>query len=545
MFKKTICLILSLIFVFSLCSCKDNSTSSVPEKTKISTSNEIKKTPINLLYNKADSLNPYTAVTVNNRNICKLIFEPLVKADSNFKPVYRLAKKISLNGEKCTVTIIDTKFTDGTMLTASDIIYSYNKAKKSKGIYASHLYEVKSVYETDNKTVVFVLSKNDPYFKNLLDFPIFKANSDTKKDSDGVLLSPIGCGRYIPNKAKDTLTINKNFFGKKGQITKINLINAPDEDSESHYIEVGATQMYFSDLKDGKLSRMSGKRVDVNLNNLVYLGINLKSSNLSNRYLRYAISSGIDRNAVSKTAFYGNATPATGYFNPNFEDVKSVQSLKDTADLEITVENLKKIGYTYKDSDGYYTKKGYNHHTYKLIVNSENVSRVLAADTIATQLKNAGISVSVSKLEYKQYLNAIKKGHYDLYIGEISILPNFDVSQLVISGGSVSYGVTKDTAENKKTSSAVSSGTKTQESKTEKSNDKKKNTPTAILNIISEYDKGSATIKDVAGTLLTEMVQIPIVYKKGLYFYSDEIVSGVTSAESDIYYSIENYKLIS
>ena len=223
--------------LFSFTSCNNNGKSKTKNKRAEKTTS-VNIGSINLLYNKSDSFNPYTAVTGNNRNLCSLIFESLIKTDNNFNPILKLASDVDLDGEKCTVTLIDTVFSDGTALTADDVIYSFNAAKNSSGLYASHLYEVTSASALSSNTVVFDLSRKDPYFKNLLDFPIFKAGSDKMTNTDGVLTPPVGCGRYIPSEDGTKLILNENYYGKKGAIKEINLIHAPDDDSLSHYIEV-------------------------------------------------------------------------------------------------------------------------------------------------------------------------------------------------------------------------------------------------------------------------------------------------------------------
>ena len=68
----------------------------------------------------------------------------------------------------------NTVFTDGSPLTANDVVYSYNLARASSTIYASNLYEVSSVAAADTYTVVFNLTRHDPFFVKLLDFPILK-----------------------------------------------------------------------------------------------------------------------------------------------------------------------------------------------------------------------------------------------------------------------------------------------------------------------------------------------------------------------------------
>ncbi len=531
MTKRLLAVFLTIIMTVSLASCKKGNNGSNLQKSNSDTKLNDNKVTVNLLYNKTDTFNPYTAKTENNKNICKLIFEPLVKTDNSFNPVLRLASNVAMNGKTCDVTIKDAVFSDGTPVSANDVAYSYSLAKNSGGIYASHLYEVISVSVKDSKTLSFNLSRIDPFFENLIDFPIIKSGSDTISNSDGVLIPPIGCGRYTVNDEKTELILNKSFFGEKGAISKISLINAPDEDSLSHYVEIGAAELYYNDLSDGKIARMSGKRAEVNLNNLIFIGVNSSVGGLSSKNLRYAISSAIDRNTICNDTLYNNAVPATGYFNPKLKSVEAIQSIKKDADIEITVENLKKIGYNGKDSNGYYSDASGKHRTFSLLVNSENRSRVLVANQIASQLKTAGIDVKVVEKKYSEYVASLSSGSFELYLGEVSILPNFDMSPLVLPGGAMSFGVASPTA-----------NTDENENHDEEKAEEATEVSSTIPAVLEGYYSGKNSISDVAGVLLTELVQIPIAYRKGLFFYKDNIVSDVEATESDIYFSIEKYK---
>ncbi len=548
MIKKLLSLLLIFALFLSVCGCKSsNNTSSAQATEKVYARKSTGL--INLLYSKTDSFNPYTAATQNNRDLCKLIFEPLIKADNNFNPVLRLAEKAELTESSCTVTLKNAVFSDGSPVTADDVLYSYNTAKSYGGLYTSHLYEVTSVSVLSSSVLVFNLSRRDAYFKNLLDFPIMKKGSDTVKDSDGVLIPPVGCGRYTVSVDEAKLKENPYFFGIKGSIKEINLINAPDSDSLSHYIEVGATELYYTDATNGKVIRMSGKRTDVNLNTMLYIGINLNSAGLLDKHLRYAISSAIDRSVICSEAYFNNAAPASGYFNPCLDEVKAVQSINSKADNEITVENLSKIGYNTKDSEGYFVNSSGNRIVLRLVVNTENRQRVVAANKISSMLNASGIAVKVIETSYADYLNCIKSNAFDLYLGEVSILPNFDMSPLVMPGGSMAFGtsVFETVAD---TDTPIDSTAETPEKIEEPSSDSQDTVKLSeteeqknITAVINGYYGGVSSLSDVAGTLLTEMVQIPVLYRKGLYFYKDNIISGVESAESDIYYSIENYKL--
>ncbi|MBO4467667.1 MAG: hypothetical protein J5766_00045 [Clostridia bacterium] len=535
MIKKSISIILALAVLLCLSGCEKSKKKAAAPSAAETAAKTHNPSTMTLLFNKTDSLNPYTAKTENNRLLTRLIFEPLVLTDNDLNPVYRLAKEVKLDGKTCSVTIKDTVFSDGTAVTASDVIYSYNLAKNYGGLYSSHLYEVNSITAVSNTTVSFSLSRPDPYFVSLLDFPILKSGSDKATDSDGNLKTPVGCGRYTPTDDAFVLAQNGNYHGKKGDIKEIKLIHAPDNDSVSHYIEIGATDLYYSDLSGENIIRMSGKRTDINLNTLVYLGINASSPAFKEKYFRYAISSAVDRTALCRDAFFNSASPAAGYFNSALTKTKAFQSLKPASDLEITVDNLKKMGYNDKNTDGYYVDANGKHFVIRLLVNKESNSKLLAAKLIASQLKSAGIEIKVVECPYAEFLNLISTNAFDLYLGEVSILPNFDMSPLVIKGGSVAYGLTEIKPEDGEKDKEDKEDTEDGETAEETKDD-------PVKLIYDEYWNGTVSITDVAGTLLTEMPQIPLLFKHGLLF-SNESIQNIAASESDVFLSIEDYKI--
>ena len=71
--------------------------------------------------------------------------------------------------------------------------------------------------------------------------------------------------------------MNEHDPGKNRAIGEIRLINAPDSEAVGHYVEIGAADMYYSDISDGNILRMSGKKVNINLNHLIYIGVNLSN----------------------------------------------------------------------------------------------------------------------------------------------------------------------------------------------------------------------------------------------------------------------------
>lgn len=522
-YLKIVAVMTALAMVLSLAGCGKNGGGS--QSGSNTETADKQRSYITLLYSAADTFNPYTAKTDTNRQLCRLLYEPLVKLDNEFNPVYSLAKSVTVEGTVCTVVLNDVVFSDGTKVTASDVVYSYNLAKSSDTSYASKLYEVSKVSAVDGVTVQFTLKKADPYFQNLIDFPIIKSGSDKLTDSDSVVLPPIGCGRYNVSEDRLSLVQNQNYYGTKGSITEIRLINAPDSESVSHYVEIGAADMYYSDISDGNILRMSGQKIDINLNNLIYIGINQSYGDLATAEMRQALSSGLNRKKICQDAYYNNAVAATGFYNPVWKAVKSVQNIQIEANSQISVENLEKIGYNGLNDNGYRTKNGGWGLNYTLLVNSENRLRVTAANLIADQLKECGIGITVIERPYAQYLEMLQKGDFQLYLGEVKITDNMDLTNLVTAGGSAAYGVIDSNTV--KVSSAEG-----------------EEIPTVTLkDMINSFYSGQTTITDLASVLQTEMPIIPVCYRTGVLFCNENIENVNNSSVSDIYFSIESYKV--
>lgn len=536
MLKKLAVVFVALCMLLSVTGCKkleDNNTSSMPSTSE---DTEALSNTISLLCCYSDTLNPYTAASEINRNLTRLIFDPLIKLDNSYEPISCLAESVTANGAQYTVRLRSTSFSDGSRVTADDVVYSYNLAKGSPTVYAAQLYEVKSVSAADSMTVVFSLTRTDPYFERLLDFPILKAGSDKRTDIDDVVLPPIGSGRFIPNGDSSALLRNDSYMGTKSSIKEIKLINSPDSSSVSHYVEVGATDYYYTDIADGNIVRMSGQKLDINLNHLIYIGINHSYGQLSSPNMRYALATALNRKDICSTAFYNNALSASGFFPPYFKEANAVQTLQNTNDLQITVENLEKIGYNRLNEVGNRINSSGTPLTFTLMVNQENRSRVLAARLISEQLAEAGITVKVLERTAEQYNAALASGNFQLYLGEVRILGNMDVSSLVLPGGSAAFGV----IDSRVTEAVPSEPIITDPAAV----DPALQTTTPVTDIINAFYSGNSSISDVAGVLLTEMPVIPVCYRSGLLFCDNSLSSAsgsIKASRSDIFLSAEDW----
>ena len=539
--NKIICCVLCFLLALSFSGCKKsdgNLSGSLPEENL--TLRTDAKDYITLLYSAADSFNPYTLKTDINRQIVKLLYEPLVKLNNNFEVVNSLASSVEMKGKECRVTLKNARFSDGTTLSSDDVIYSYNLARNSETSYGKKLYEVESVRREGESGLVFNINKNDPYFPAVLDFPIIKKGSDTLTDSDSVSLPPVGCGKYRLNDEYNGMVANDYYFEKPKSISNIKLVNAPDSESVAHYTEIGAADIYFTEISDGNITRMSGNRQEINLNNLVYLGFNQNYAPLGEQRLRQAISSALDRVKFCESAYYNNALPATGFFHPAWKETSSVQNIQIEAKSEITIENLEEIGYNKLNGEGLRVNSNVVPLKFTLLVNSENRIRVLAANTVAKQLKTVGIGITVVEKSYADYLSCLQSGNFQLYLGEIRLTENMDFSQLVLEGGAVAFGLPKVDSAEEGAEEPKEEGTE-QENEEEETDPKEKDT--SSQSVLNEFYNGNATVRDVAAVLQTEMPVVPICYRTGVLFYNENIENVINSSFSDIYFSIYSYSV--
>lgn len=511
--RKIISLIVAVCLLITVTGCKNNDGNLRDDGGEIS-ANKSDLSNFDLLYCTKDSFDPYTCKTKQNFELSHLLFDPLVKTDNEFNPVNALANTVTLEDKSCIVTLKTAFFTDGSPVTADDVVFSYNKAKDSNSVYKFSLKNVASILKQSDNTIVFTLTKADPYFKNVLDFPILKQGSDQLKNSDNKALPPIGAGRYKFNDTYTALVINENYHATVGALKNIGLIDSPDDEADYHNIEIGAVDYYYSDLYNGSFPKMNGAKAEVNLNNLVFLGINYNARYLSNLSVRQAISTALDRTKIANEAFFTNATAAKGPFPTVFAPSKDYQSIPINADHNIAASNLKNADIIDKNAAGKYIK---NNRTinFSILVNKDNSVRVAAADMIAKQLNDFGFTVSVEKVSRATYDARIASKNFDLYLGEVRISNNMDLSEFVSLIETKGYIPSTTTADG---------------------NEKLVPIKTAV----NGFYTGEYSLGDMINVFSSELPVIPICHRKGLCMYNDDIKNPFYPSVSDLFYKLEN-----
>ncbi len=132
---------------------------------------------------------------------------------------------MTVDGNLCTVKYNrQAKFSDGTLLTAKDIVYSVTLASSSDTNWKAMLQNVAGCSINEQGDVEIKLYQADADFASLLSFPIIKENTAAQD-------LPVGVGRFKFTRKDGSdalLEANPAYYGNTGNIRTVRLVNVED-----------------------------------------------------------------------------------------------------------------------------------------------------------------------------------------------------------------------------------------------------------------------------------------------------------------------------
>ena len=458
-----------------------------------------------------DSLDPFIAKTKQNTELAMLMYEPLIRLDKKFMPTPALAADFVCADSQCVVRIREgAVFSDGSPVTPEDVIYSLQKARESERL-GGGLGNMAAVFPGEGNSVVITLAEPDIYFINLLDIPVIKSEIDEQTDNDR-FVPPTGSGRYrFTNKdGALKLRVNSKYNGgKKPGIKVIELIDTPDDQSLMYRVTTDALSAYYTDLSDGELPRINGSLSYVNLNSLVFIGVNSTRAPLDSSYVRRALSLGIGRAEIAEDAYFDSAAPALSPFNPCWKLLDYKFPSSDQPDADAAMEDLSAEGFADPTPDGFLQRDG-EALELTMLVNAENSLRKTAAGKIQKALGGAGIKIILEEIKFSEYNERIAMGDFDLYLGEVMISNNMDITPLLDPSSPAAKGVSGENL---------------------------------TLEKFRQLKSGQGKLSAVLDEFYNEYPFIPLVYRRGAFFLRPQLKKKPVATVSDIYYNIEKWKI--
>lgn len=379
--------------------------------------------PFTLAYYPGYSLHPALAENRANLALAPLLYEGLFSVDESFQAVPALCRSHSVSEDGLTWTFLlrdNVTFSDGTPLTGTLAAQALNTALAPGSRYAGRISALRSI-TGDAQSVTVTLSQPNGALPVLLDIPIALGDSQT----------PLGTGAYVLQSSGGTpvLTARTDWWQQHSlPFQTIRLASIQQADDLIAAFDSGDVTLLDADLTGTNALGYSGsyEAWDYNTTTLLYLGFNTSRGFCREAVVRRSISQAIDRDSIVTIPYARHAAAANLPVHPSSPLYDPTLAAQNDYQPDALVELLQ--------------TKTAPATPLKLIVNSENNAKASAAEYIAYQLQAAGLSVEVERLSWDKFLTALKNGSFDLYVGEVMLTPDFDLSALLSTVGTLNYG---------------------------------------------------------------------------------------------------------
>lgn len=376
---------------------------------------------------------PITGTNRTNLSLGGLVYEGLFALDQTFTPEGTLCSTYTMSADGLTWTFTlrsGVTFSNGTPLSASQVVSSLELARTST-LYGARFANITAITAGEG-TVTLTLSQPNGGLPALLDIPIVL-------ETGGI---PLGTGPYVLSEGDDGYSLTRNsgwWMEEQLPCSTIPLRSIQEADDLIHAFDTREISLVGTDLTATGAMGFSGtfNTVDYPTTTMLYVGFNTTSGPCTGAGVRKALVQALDRDTIATSLYSRHAVasalpihPSSNLYPSGLEDGLgySFQGVADTLTAD---------GWT--QSNGVWVN-GRQTLSVDLVVSAENQDRVAAADQIVKNLRDMGIQATLTKLNWSEYLSALERKDFDLYLGEVRLTADFDLSALITPGGTLNYG---------------------------------------------------------------------------------------------------------
>lgn len=380
-----------------------------------------------LAYHRGQTLDPILCGDGAQWDVASLLYEPLFQLNGSFEPEPLLCGSWEADEtfRVWTLTMREGAcFSDGSAVTAADAAASLRRAMTSER-YAYRLRNVASATANRSGALVITLTAPNSGLLSLLDIPVTKSGTERQ----GL---PVGSGPYVFVEGDGGAHLEASgswWQGKSLPVDRIELVHAKDRDTAAYLFTSHQTALVSADpTLSMPASAGQAEIVNVPTCSLQFIGFNAAEGRVfADPAARSAFSLGIQREKLSETSLAGRAaaaqlpiSPASPLYPAETDVVYSQDALASA--LAAAGQNTGE------------TKE------LRMLVNAGNSFRMANAQFIAENLSTADWQIAVVELPWEEYLAALEAGDFDLYYGEVRLTADWDLGDLVGTGGALNYG---------------------------------------------------------------------------------------------------------
>ena len=400
----------ALLLVTSGCARKDRRT---PDNTAV----------VILDAPEVTEADPRYLPSANDLKVSRLVAAGLVALDDpSLEPRLALAESIELENPTSWLVTLQggLKFSDGTPLTADDVVYTYQSVldPDMKSFLRSQYEErIERIEKLDERRVRFVLKEPLATFRTDMELGIVSKRAALAAGGRWPDGRVVGAGPFkvesIDPRGITTLVRNEHYHGAKTGIERVQIKTVRDPNARMLVMVGGSADLTQNTLRPDMVpvvKKNAGYRLGVETGPsaiLTYLMIQNEDPILSDVRVRRAIAHALDRELLVKAKFAGLAQLATGLLPPTHWAYEPDVALYGF-DPERAKRLLDEAGYPDPDGDGPLPRFTLTYKT------SADAFRVSIARLIALQLARVGIATDVRSYDFHTFFTDIKAGNYQL-----------------------------------------------------------------------------------------------------------------------------------
>lgn len=396
----------------------------------------------------SQGLDPSLAFADASRIPMAMLYETLVERDEQGTIVGSIADawEISEDGTTYTFTLKDTSFSDGTPVTADDVVFSLERAAAGE-VLGGALALVSSIVAEGDDTVVVTLSTPSSGFLTTLATPgsagilsktAVEAAGDEYFVSPTATSGPWSLEEYVPL-SHATMVANEGYYTVP-KIATIEYVFSEDQTTHAAAIESGSADIAGIGYADAQRLKEAGgdiQVVEVDQLAPLFWGWDRTKAPFDNKDVRQAVAWAVDREGRIEACWYGTGAVTYGNilrpWDAAYTEIDSYKAADRTAALETAGELLDAAGWVLADGATVRTASGVagvadgTPLAYSVPYEGNWPAAECHVQVLQQNLAEAGIEVTPQSYDAAAYWGDVATGAFTMYHGGAGAIDSADL----------------------------------------------------------------------------------------------------------------------